>query len=82
MLGPTEPTPSPRHPGTEFHKLLAASAASNLGDGIALRAAPLLAVSLTRDPSLISGLVLASACHGCCSHSGAALWPTGWIEGG
>ncbi len=37
----------------------AATAASNLGDGVALVAAPLLAVSLTRDPVLVSGLAFA-----------------------
>src|SRR5688572_12791360 len=45
--------------GPEFRKLWAASAASNLGDGIALVAAPLLAASLTRDPALVAGLALA-----------------------
>jgi MFS family permease len=40
----------------EFHKLWAASAVSNLGDGVWLVAAPLLAVTLTRDPALVAGL--------------------------
>jgi hypothetical protein len=44
---------------TEFHKLWAASAASNLSDGITLVAAPLLAASLTRDPALVAGLAFA-----------------------
>src|SRR5919199_5636715 len=44
---------------TEFHKLWAASAASNLSDGITLVAAPLLATSLTRDPALVAGLAFA-----------------------
>ena len=42
--------------GGEFVKLWAASAVSNLGDGIWLVAAPLLAVTLTHDPALIAGL--------------------------
>ncbi len=45
--------------GAGFHKLWAASAASNLGDGISLAAAPLLAAALTRDPTLVAGLVFA-----------------------
>ncbi len=42
-----------------FHTLWGASAASNLGDGIWLVAAPLLAATLTRDPTLIAGLAFA-----------------------
>jgi MFS family permease len=45
--------------GGEFRKLWAASAASNLGDGVALVAAPLLAATLTNDPALVAGLALA-----------------------
>src|SRR5690349_4725401 len=45
--------------GAEFRKLWAASAASNLGDGVALVAAPLLAAALTGDPALVAGLALA-----------------------
>lgn len=45
--------------GAEFRKLWAASAASNLGDGVALVAAPLLAATLTGDPALVAGLALA-----------------------
>lgn len=45
--------------GTEFRKLWAASAISNLGDGVALVAAPLLAATLTRDPALVAGLAFA-----------------------
>jgi MFS family permease len=45
--------------GPEFRKLWAASAVSNLGDGIALVAAPLLAAALTRDPALVAGLSFA-----------------------
>jgi MFS family permease len=42
--------------GSEFRKLWAASALSNLGDGVALVAAPLLAAALTHDPALVAGL--------------------------
>lgn len=45
--------------GKEFAKLWAASAVSNLGDGVWLVAAPLLAVTLTHDPALVAGLVFA-----------------------
>jgi len=45
--------------GREFHKLWAASAVSNLGDGLALVAAPLLAAALTHNPALIAGLAFA-----------------------
>lgn len=45
--------------GREFAKLWFASAASGVGDGIALTAAPLLAISLTRDPRLIAGVTTA-----------------------
>ena len=45
--------------GSEYRKLWAASAVSNLGDGITLVAGPLLAASLTRDPALVAGLTVA-----------------------
>lgn len=45
--------------GSRFHRLWAASAASNLGDGVWLVAAPLLAATLTRDPMAIAGLAVA-----------------------
>jgi MFS family permease len=45
--------------GPEFRKLWAANAISNLGDGVAAVAGPLLAASLTRDPLLVAGLVFA-----------------------
>jgi MFS family permease len=41
--------------GGDFGKVWAASAASNVGDGIALAAGPLLVASLTDDPALVSG---------------------------
>lgn len=39
---------------TPFRRLFAASAISNLGDGLRLAALPLLAASLTRDPGAVS----------------------------
>lgn len=42
--------------GPEYRKLWVASTISNLGDGVTLVAAPLLAASLTRDPLLIAGV--------------------------
>ena len=45
--------------GPEYRKLWAASAVSNLGDGITLVAGPLLAATLTRDPVLVAGITFA-----------------------
>lgn len=45
--------------GREFARLWAAVAASNLGDGVWLVAAPLMAAALTRDPTLVAGLTFA-----------------------
>ena len=45
--------------GPQFWRLWAASTASNLGDGAALTALPLLAATFTRDPALIAGLTFA-----------------------
>lgn len=44
---------------TAFRRLWAGTAASNLADGLVVAAAPLLAASLTRDPLLVSGLMVA-----------------------
>jgi Na+/melibiose symporter-like transporter len=48
-----------------FGTLLAAGAASNLGDGVTLAAAPLLAASITRDPRAIGAV--------------GAAWSLGWL---
>lgn len=56
MITPTPPTAAQVRFGGEFRKLWASSAISNLGDGVALVAAPLLAATLTGDPALIAGL--------------------------
>lgn len=48
--------PKPQKLGPAFNKLWSASAASNLVDGLLKTAAPLLAVTLTQDPFLISAL--------------------------
>ncbi|WP_214325401.1 MFS transporter [Nonomuraea sediminis] len=45
--------------GADFHKLWTASAVSNLGDGVIMVAGPLLLASLTGDPALVAGAVLA-----------------------
>lgn len=47
--------------GAEFRKLWAASAVSNIGDGVTLVAGPLLAATLTRDPALIAGAAFVQA---------------------
>lgn len=46
---------APRRLGRDFRWLLASSWTSNLGDGIALAAAPLLIASLTSSPVLVAG---------------------------
>jgi MFS family permease len=43
-------------PVTPFGRLFAASAVSNLGDGVRLSALPLLAAALTRDPGAIAAM--------------------------
>ena len=45
--------------GASFSRLLAASGLSNLADGVFQVALPLLAVTLTRSPGLVAGVVLA-----------------------
>ena len=45
--------------GADYRRLLTASTVSNLGDGVVLAAAPLLAASLTDDARLVSGLAAA-----------------------
>jgi MFS family permease len=45
--------------GANFRRLFAATAGSNLGDGVAFVALPWLATTLTRDPVLVAGLPLA-----------------------
>jgi predicted MFS family arabinose efflux permease len=47
-------TIAPARLGRSFRWLLAASAVTNAGDGIAIAAGPLLVASLTRDPFLVS----------------------------
>ena len=59
MVVPTERDLPRRRLGREFRTLWAASAASNLGDGVALVAAPLLAAALTREPTRVAGLAFA-----------------------
>ena len=45
---------APRRLGRDFRWLLASSWTSNIGDGIALSAAPLLIASLTSSPLLVA----------------------------
>lgn len=54
------PAAAPTRLGPEFAKLFTANLTSSLGDGIAKIAAPLLAVQLTTDPVLISGVAALS----------------------
>ena len=46
---------APRRLGSSFRWLLSSSWTSNLGDGIALSAAPLLLASMTSSPLLVAG---------------------------
>jgi MFS family permease len=50
---------TPRGLGRQFATLWVASAASNLGDGVVLVAAPLLAAGISRDPVHVAGVTLA-----------------------
>jgi MFS family permease len=52
-------TVAPSRLGRNFRWLLASSVISNVGDGIALAAGPLLVASLTRDPLIVSMALLA-----------------------
>ena len=47
--------------GRPFWTLWWASAASNLADGVFKIVAPLIAITLTRDPVLIAGLTVAAS---------------------
>ena len=53
-MGVVVETVAPARLGTGFRWLLASSWVSNLGDGIALAAGPLLVASLTEDPLLVA----------------------------
>ena len=55
---PRTPISQADHPRA-YPLLWGGTASANLADGIALAAAPLLAAALTRDPALVSGLVVA-----------------------
>ena len=52
-------TVAPRRLGTSFRWLLTASVITNVGDGIAIAAGPLLVAAQTRDPLLVSMALLA-----------------------
>jgi MFS family permease len=51
-------TALPRRLGTSFRWLVGSSWTSNVGDGIALAAGPLLVASQTHDPTLVAGAAL------------------------
>jgi hypothetical protein len=68
--------------GADFWRLWAASAISNLGDGAAGVAGPLLVASITDRPALVAGRRSPSSCRGCCSRCPAAPGSTGWRGGG
>lgn len=47
--------------GHRYHRLFAAATISNLGDGVFVVALPLVAADLTRDPTAIAGVALATS---------------------
>ena len=63
--------------GANYRKVYAASAISNLGDGVALIGYPWLASAVTRNPGLVAGVGSRSASRGSCSPSRPASSPTG-----
>jgi transmembrane secretion effector len=69
--------------GPQFAKLWTANAISNLGDGVTLVAGPLLAASLTRDPRLVAGLVVAQRLPWLLfSLVSGGRWSTAWTAAG
>ncbi len=50
----------PRGPKGDFARLWAATAISNIGDGVRITALPLLAAVMTRDPILVAGVLMAT----------------------
>ena len=81
-MGKLVETLVPERLGTGFRWLLASSWTTNLGDGIALAAGPLLVASLTRDPFLVSLAALLRWRRRCCSACTRACCPTGSTAGG
>lgn len=59
MVSRPAPADRPGLHSAAFRRLWIGTGASNLSDGILLGAAPLLAATLTRDPALVSGLLVA-----------------------
>jgi MFS family permease len=58
-IGPLSEAIAPERLGRSFRWLLASSIVTNVGDGVALAAGPLLVASQTRDPLLVSMALLA-----------------------
>ncbi len=73
---------APRRLGTGFRWLLASSWVSNLGDGIAIAAGPLLVASQTHDPFLVAlGCAAPVAAAAGLRAATRARSPTGWTGG-
>lgn len=53
------PEAEPARLGSDFARVWAAAAVSNIGDGVRMTALPLLAAAVTRDPVAVSGILLA-----------------------
>ena len=75
-------TIAPARLGRSFRWLLASSIVTNIGDGIALAAGPLLVASLTRDPLLVSMALLVNSSRTSYSASRLAPSPIAMTVGG
>jgi hypothetical protein len=69
---------APARLGRGFRWLLSAAVVTNIGDGVAIAAGPLLVASQSRDPLLVSMAFPPSSSPRSCSASSRAPPPTGW----
>ena len=68
--------------GGDFARLWTANVGSNLGDGVTRVAAPVLMASLTGDPALVAGAVLAQQLPWLLLSLPSGRTWTGWTGGG
>ncbi len=68
--------------GPSFWRVWTAATVSELGSGLTYVALPLLTVTLTRDPRLVSLVGAVQTCPSCCSGCRAGRWPTRPTGGG
>ena len=67
---------APSRMGRDFRWLVASFWTSNIGDGVALAAAPLLIASMTSSPVLVAMGAMMQFLPGCCSVCTPARSPT------